>query len=298
MPLPTTRAWRLTPAKRALIALARPVFLLLSRPSMRWFGDAVYDFALRCNGIAINFPGAHGLTIGEERFISTHLSGKPPGILFDIGANHGAYALYLNQVSPASVIHAFEPHPATFAILRDRLQSFPNIHLVQQAVSDAPGLLKLYDFADSDGSTQASLDENAVRLFSENTVAHDVDVTTIDAYMAEYGIDRIDLLKIDTEGFDLAVLRGATAALAASRIGAIHFEFIPANIARHITMRDFFEVLHGYRLFRQCMNGGLTPLDPYDVKRCEIYITQNLVALPRQRGYNPRIKATPDITPA
>ena len=112
-------------------------------------------------------------------------------------------------------------------------------------------------------------------------MAHEVCVTTVDDYVAANGIARIDLLKIDTEGFDLAVLRGARAALARRIIGAIHFEFIPANIARHVTMRDVFEALEGYRIFRQCMNGGLTPLDPYDVKRCEIYVTQNLVALPR-----------------
>ena len=277
---PTTGAYREGPIKRALIALSFPVFLLLNRPSLQWFARAVYDFALRCNGIAINFSGRHQLTIGEERFIAARLADAPPGILFDIGANHGAYALYLRRVSPQSTIYAFEPHPRTFATLQARLADDPNIRLFNLAVSDVPGALKLYDFASEDGSTQASLDPEAIRLFSTEMVAHDVTVTTIDAFMAEHAIARIDLLKIDTEGFDLAVLRGATAALAARAIGAIHFEFIPANIARHVTMRDFFAVLAGYRIYRQCMNGGLVPLDPYDVKRCEIYVTQNLVALP------------------
>ena len=64
-------------------------------------------------------------------------------------------------------------------------------------------------------------------------------------------------------------------------IRAIQFEFIPADIALHVSMRDFFEVLDGFRLHRLCLNGTLMPLARYDVKRCEIYVTQNIVALPR-----------------
>lgn len=278
---PTTGLWRDSLGKRLVIGLSFPLFFLLNRPSLQWFAKAVYDFALRCNGIAINFHGKHGLTIGEERFIQSQLEASETGILFDVGANNGAYARFLRMVCPQAQIYAFEPHPRTFARLRERTVPDARMVLVNSAVSNETGSIKLYDFAGDDGSTQASLDENAIRLFSADTVAHDVTATTIDAFMKERGIARIRLLKIDTEGFDLAVLQGASEALAARAIDAVQFEFIPANIARHVTMRDFFTVLAGYRLFRLCMNGALMPLDPYDVKRCEIYVTQNLVALPR-----------------
>ena len=275
-PKPSRDTW----AKRLVIALAYPVFMALNRPSMQWFAHAAYDFALRCNGIAINFHGRHGLTVGEERFIGAWLAGKPPGVLLDVGANHGAYARFMRRVSPNGRIYAFEPHPRTFEVLQRLTSADAGMVLVNKAVSNEAGSIKLYDFAFEDGSTQASLDEDAVKLFSADTVAHDVQATTIDEFMAAEKIARIQLLKIDTEGFDLAVLQGARAALASRAIEAIQFEFIPANIARHITMRDFFEVLQGYRLFRLCMNGELAPMAPYDVKRCEIYVTHNLVALP------------------
>jgi hypothetical protein len=60
----------------------------------------------------------------------------------------------------------------------------------------------------------------------------------------------------------------------------IQFEFIPANIATAVRMRDFFDVLApgGYVLHRLCLNGELAPLGSYDVKRHEIYVTQILVA--------------------
>jgi FkbM family methyltransferase len=279
MPAPTTPLWHDSFGKRLLVRLSYPVFLLLNRPSLRWFAHAAYDFALRCNGIAINFPGRHGLTIGEERYLEGRLAGGGVPVLLDVGANHGAYARYMHALSPQARIYAFEPHPRTFENLRARLAGLPGVTPVNAAMGAASGRLQLFDFAGADGSTQASLDEAAVKFFGGETIAHDVAVTTIDEFMAEQGIAEIDLLKIDTEGFDLAVLKGARDALARRAIKTIQFEFIPADIAMHVTMRDFFEVLAGYRIFRLCLNGTLTPLDPYDVKRCEIYVTQTLICL-------------------
>ena len=62
----------------------------------------------------------------------------------------------------------------------------------------------------------------------------------------------------------------------------IQFEFIPANIATGATMHKFFEVLDGYRISRLCLNGDLLSLQPYNVKRCEIYVTHNLIAVPTE----------------
>jgi FkbM family methyltransferase len=266
---------------RSLLAgIASPLFLLLNRPSLTWFGNLVYDFALRCNGIAITFPGKEGLTKAEENFLRRNRAQLQGGVLLDVGANHGAYARLLNKLAPDARVFAFEPHPATFAHLQRFLRDQPEITLRNQAIGDVPGQLTLYDFHFADGSTQASLNEEAVALYSSEIVQHSVECTTVDAFMAEAGLDRIDFLKIDTEGHDLAVLRGARQALRARTIRMIQFEFIPANIATGVTMRAIFEVLDGYRIGRLCLNGDLRPLEPYNVKRCEIYVTHNLIAVP------------------
>ena len=277
--VPTTPMWRDTLARRMMAALALPVFWVLNRPSLQWFANAAYDFALRCNGVAVNFKGRHGLTRGEECFLRRHRASLAVGVLFDVGANHGAYAKFMHLLAPAARIYAFEPHPRTFAALRKNVVS-PAVTLVNLALSDQAGQLRLYDFAATDGSTQASLSSAAVGLFAADMVEHEITCTTIDAFMHEHGIERIEFLKIDTEGFDINVLRGAKQALAERRIGIIQFEFIPANIAVRVTMRDFFDALPQYRIFRLCLNGSLLPLTPYNVKRCEIYVTHNLIALP------------------
>lgn len=275
---PTTPKFTNGPLKRVMTALAFPLFYALNRPGLQVLAEAAYDFALRWNGFAIGFPGRHGLSHAEERFLSRRLPAMGAGVLFDVGANHGSYTNVLRRLSPAARVHAFEPHPKTFATLQQRAAG-PLVTLVNMAVSDRSGTMQLYDFADADGSTQASLAQAAVGMFDSHTVSHTVETTTIDAYMAQAGIDAIDFLKIDTEGFDINVLRGAKAALGRGAIKAIQFEFIPADIAMRVAMRDFFEVLHGYKLFRLCLNGDLMPLRRYDVKRCEVYVTHNIVAL-------------------
>jgi FkbM family methyltransferase len=277
---PTTPKFYNSALKRVVTFLAFPVFYVLNRPSLQFLAEAAYDFVLRWNGFAIGFRGRHGLSCAEERFLSHRLPTIGDGVLFDVGANHGSYTRFLHRLSPGSQIHAFEPHPKTFASLQQRAAA-SRITLVNMAVSDIGGTMQLYDFADSDGSTQASLARASIGMFDSKTVSHTVETTTIDAYMAKAAIDVIDFMKIDTEGFDINVLRGAKDALHRGAIKVIQFEFIPADIAMRVSMRDFFEVLHGYELFRLCLNGSLMPLRRYDVKRCEIYVTHNIVALLR-----------------
>jgi FkbM family methyltransferase len=271
--------WRDSFAKRLVARLSLPVFYLLNRPSLRRLDRAIYDFALRCNGFAINFKGQHGLTLGEENFLRRHLRGVASGVFFDVGANHGSYTACLRRLVPGARIYAFEPHPRSFAQLQQDVAPGDTV-LVNQALSSSAGDMTLYDLAEHDGSTQASLSHEAVALFTSTVVEHAVHCTTLDAFIREHDIARIDLLKVDTEGFDLDVLKGARTALAEGRIGVIQFEFIPANIITHTRMRDFMALLEGYRVHRLCLNGELMPLTPYDVKHREVYVMQNLIALP------------------
>ncbi|MBU8536744.1 FkbM family methyltransferase [Falsiroseomonas tokyonensis] len=271
--------WRDSRRRRLLARLGRPVVWLLNRPAAAGFGRALYDLALRCNGIGINFAGRHGLTAAEEAFLARHAARLQGGVLLDVGANAGHYAAHLRRLAPEARILAFEPHPRTYQALCAALQG-SGIETLQLALNEDGGSLELHDFAAGDGSTQASLSREAVGFYSAATVSHHVDCARLDDVLDQQGIQRVALLKVDTEGFDLSVLRGAARAIADRRIDIIQFEFIPANIATRVTMRDLYAALPGYAIHRLCLNGDLLPLGDYDVKWCEIYVTQNLVALP------------------
>jgi FkbM family methyltransferase len=273
----TTR-WRASRSRALFDNVAYPIAYALNRPRLHFFGKLLYDLALRCNGIGIAFPGRSGLTRAEEKFLRRVAAKMGGGTIFDIGANRGAYSVLVRKLCPKNTIYAFEPHPKNFRLLEDAA-SRSGFTALPIAVSDRVGSVQLYDFAEEDGSTQASLDCNTLSFQGNaRTVSYDVPCTTLDSFTTENGIERIALLKIDTEGFDLSVLKGAARLLSEQRIDLIQFEFIPANIVRRVSMKDFFELLDGYKLHRLCLNGALLPIERYSVKECEIYVPQNFIA--------------------
>lgn len=276
----TLDRWRPSRLRAAMESLAAPAVYLLNRPSLAPISRLLFEFALRCNGIGNNATGPSGLARGEERFLRRVAGGLRTATVLDVGANAGDYARHVRTLAPKARIIAFEPHPRTFAKLATAATAH-RFEAVNAAVSDSVGSVTLYDFPDADGSTQASLDPGVIALHGGMApVAHQVTCTTLDAFAKERDLDRIDLLKIDTEGFDLNVLKGAASLLAERRIGLIHFEFIGSNIVRRVTMRDFFEVLGGYALSRICLNGDLLPLGRYSPKFHELFVRHNLVAAP------------------
>ena len=198
--------------------------------------------------------------------------------MLDVGANEGAYARRLRALCPHATISAFEPHPVTFKTLSANCAGL-GIDMRNAAMGAAAGRLSLYDFADADGSTQASLNREAVTLFTANIVEHDVAVTTVDDFMLVNAIAEIALLKIDTEGHDLEVLGGAADAISPPR-----HRYDPVRI--HSCQRGqpgvharLLAALPGYALHRMCLNGQLLPLATYNTSHCEIFAVQNLVAI-------------------
>jgi hypothetical protein len=65
---------------------AYPLVWAVNRPSAAWLAGALYDLALRCNGIAINDEGPYGLTEAEERFLGKIAPQIKGGAVFDVGA--------------------------------------------------------------------------------------------------------------------------------------------------------------------------------------------------------------------
>lgn len=125
-----------------------------------------------------------------------------PGMMIDVGAHHG-HAL-LPFVKDGWQVLAFEPDNANRAVLEERVGANNQVTIVPMAVSDEPrqGL----DFFASNVSSGIS-GLSAFHASHEKTQS--VDATTLAQATADHGIDRIDFLKIDTEGHDLFVLKGA-----------------------------------------------------------------------------------------
>lgn len=256
--------------------------ILFATPVMQKFNYLLFHMGLRGLGV-LNYHD--DVVSGERYFIDRTLpkliSTQYP-VFFDVGANEGSYSSKLAENFPSAQIYAFEPHPVTFAKLSQLKWS--NLFCFNEALGSAPGQLTLFDRADSDGSHHATLHESVIRdIHHQQTTKHVVKVDTLDSFAGENKIDFIDLLKIDTEGNEFAILSGASHLLAQKRIGIIQFEFNEMNVISRSFFRDFRIILRNHKLFR-LLPRGVLELSESPVA-IELYAFQNILAVPVDRVY-------------
>ncbi len=196
-------------------------------------------------------------------------------VVLDVGANVGNYAKEVLSINKAADIYCFEPHPANLRKLRSAVESVATV--VPCAVGSAIGSLELFDYSDEDGSSHASVYKDVFeKIHKRPHTSHRVNVVTIDDFVQEHRIAHIALLKIDTEGHELAALAGASKALLNQSIDVIHFEFNEMNIASRTFLGDFFDVLPDYRLYRLLRDGWI-PLSDRPLEN--VFAYQNIVAV-------------------
>ena len=160
-----------------------------------------------------------------------HLLGKG-GVYFDIGANMGLTTVIAARAGEPSRIVAFEPTHKYAAVWHKNVQKngVRNASLFQCAVGEAPGTLEFIVNPNAPMHNRLNLGESLARYTrtkDDATGVSQIAVTTIDAVCASLGIGRITLLKIDVEGAEPSVLRGARRMLEAKAIDAIYLEFVP-----------------------------------------------------------------------
>jgi FkbM family methyltransferase len=218
---------------------------------------------------------------GEARFLRDYLGERTTPVVFDVGANVGSYSNEVFDANEEARIFAFEPHPATFIKLVANVEKQKNIATYNCAVGNKCGRLNLYDRESNDGSRHASLFREVIEdIHKSRSISHEVEVITLDGFIDEHAIDRIDLLKIDAEGYEFNVLKGATKALDSGVVGAIHFEFNEMNVVSRVFFKDFWDRLPEYQFYR-LLPHGLLDLNSYDAFQCEIFAFQNVVAVRR-----------------
>jgi FkbM family methyltransferase len=173
----------------------------------------------------------------------------------DVGANVGSWSQSMLAAAskagrePDLRLHAFEPDSRAFAKLAEALDGRP-ASLSKTALSDRQGTSLFHVVAPGAGTNSLYPVPGANPLAQEN-----VPTTTLDSYAEQSGVARFALVKIDAEGHDLAVLRGASTLLAEHRIAAAQFEYNHRWILGRFYLRDAFEFLLalGYRV------GKVTP---------------------------------------
>jgi FkbM family methyltransferase len=169
----------------------------------------------------------YGISVYDDIARLNRAWGRSVNTFFDVGANVGQTAREALRRFPSARVYAFEPHPASFlklvAIKDDRLSAH------QIALSERSGKATLYQYGEAgDGSLINSLVNNAhfpVTFGHRPKKEVNIACSTVDDFCREHRIDSIDVLKLDTEGSELAVLKGAERMLASGRCSYVYTEF-------------------------------------------------------------------------
>jgi FkbM family methyltransferase len=172
-------------------------------------------------------------TESYERTIITHLITQG-NVVFDVGANVGSWARRVLVAHKDIELHAFEPMPHIIQALTDRLKAFAiykqKVIINQLGLSDktahgVPFLCLMTDnWADNMGSTFNPEWFTPGRLDNYNPVWIKVNTATTDDYCKAKNIHYIDFMKIDVEGHQFSVLKGATGLLSIRAVKIIQWE--------------------------------------------------------------------------
>ena len=226
--------WRVHAALRNLLHASVDAEVPVERQGLKWVLNPS------------DFPQRELFWLGEsDRWDLFHARRlvKPGAVIFDVGANFGYYGLMLAEaLDRRCEVHAFEPTATTFGRLTHHiaLNRMECVHAHRLALSDAPGTASMRGRAGNSGA--AFIDSGA----------GEVPVTTLDAFVAERRIKRLDFVKIDVEGFEERVLRGAGRALRELR-PALLLEIQPFTLERAgSSVPRLVELLtsRGYSLWR------------------------------------------------
>ena len=180
---------------------------------------------------------------------------KNDAIIFDVGANKGQSIERFKKIFPNSIIHAFEPIKEEFDLLKTTYDADVNVKLSNIAVGDKVEKKKL-NIAKRTGVSSFNefnkeTDWIKTRSKEYNTNVDDfitgnqiVDINTLDNYVLENNISNIDILKIDTQGYEDKVLLGCKNSLSKKIIKAVELEIIFDNTYdRYLTFSEIEKYL-------------------------------------------------------
>lgn len=220
-------------------ALVRPLKALIGRRNLVRVARFVSDEARLDVGNAMENNGE--LLVQEVAANSEARSG--PLIALDVGANVGEWTHSMVEAATRHgrtvIVHAFEPCPGTARILEAKIGQWKlsdAVKLNEIALSAAAGSRVLY----SHGSGQGRNSLHA--LTSEPApILETIQTGTLDEYSRSAELQFIDIIKIDTEGHDMEVLRGGENLFRGKGVGIVQFEYNHRWIAARHFLADAFE---------------------------------------------------------
>lgn len=223
---------------RALRSAIRATEIVVGRRRLAQFARLVTNEARLDTGNIMDCNG--------EQIVQRLVRTTSAPIVFDVGAHYGEWSTsLLSQPGQPPTVHAFEPSAVSVERARRTLNGSATVH--QVALSEKPGKAELKIVHPGAGANSLVDFTDRSRASGET---ESVDVSTVDIMIGHLGLDRLTLLKIDAEGHDLAVIRGARGMTGRQAVDLIQFEYNLRWIDSRTFLLDAFEELQprGYQL--------------------------------------------------
>ena len=202
--------------------------------------------------------GGFQYELRESRWVCQTIQ---PGMVFlDVGANVGYYSLLLApRVGPTGAIHAFEPVSSSYEIFCRNVQrsDLKNVVVNRLIVSDSPGK-KVINVGADDNAGTASLSIVSRR----DRLTETVESVTLDDYVREQNLPRVDAIKIDVQGHEMPVLKGALGTLRQRKPLVLIEIHTPSLRGAGSSREEVYDLLEheGFEAFRVQRNGELERL--------------------------------------
>lgn len=252
---------------RMLLAKLNTARPLPALPARRRIGSVTFEYDLsRYRGTAPMIFGSYALLVVNtmKKFL------RPGHVFLDVGANIGYLsAIAADIVGPSGEVHCFEPVPDYFKRLQRLVEFNPNHAIIANACAagDVPGLSTIYVTREVGQNTLVPLYQSPRDVIA----AMDVPVVRLDSYLAARQIERVALIKIDAEGYELPILAGLEGWLHSSgRRPPIICEIAPrAYPLMGRSLRDLEATMRKYGYTARDLIDGVTAVDITALKHVE-----------------------------
>lgn len=237
----------------------------------------------------MNIGGGSGFyNTGEKaviRYFNNKIGKKTTPVVFDVGANKGDYSLEILSVFKSNVnLYCFEPSKKTFDLLKSNLSGYENVKMYNLGLGKSNETAILY--SNENASGMSSIFNRRLDHFdSKLENKEEIKLERIDSFCRNNNINHIHLLKLDVEGNEMNILKGAENLIRSNSIDFIQFEFGACNIDSKTFFQDFFYFLNPrYKIYRILKN-GLVLINRYETT-LEVFLTTNFLAVSRNYKQN------------